>query len=162
MRVPANGKLPWHPSLMPIIFVGEAKRRENGKTEAQLAAAYNPTLSLLILYYLHTRPSLDVALPNWLHLYGITYMDFGFKIYAFYPHYRFGDNPGWGFTSCLVTDRFEYIFRDGSVPDRCRALAALYRAKAHGYYVVSRLQKWDNCRYALAPFEQQAVNESYW
>lgn len=159
LRVPANNQRLWHSSLMPIIFAGECKKNEyKEQTKAQLAAAYHATLIILILYYLDTRPATNSYLPNWLHLYGIEYTEFGFKMYALFPDYHF-DEERWVFTCRLHTDCFQSVFRDGSDVDIYQALVAIVHAKSHALFIAKKLEDWTNSEAALVVLQHYALNE---
>ena len=149
---------------MPILFCGECKPKEiiTDDVQAQLAAALNATLILLILYYLDTRETVSTPMPPWLFIFGIAYVAEGFMVYAHYPRYDF-DREGrgkWGFVSVPVTDSYVEVFTTDTIESkRIFALAALFRMREHGCFLLDKLADWKNSGAALVVLQKQALFE---
>jgi hypothetical protein len=94
-------------------------------------------------------------------LYGIEYLDYGFSIYAHFPHYRFEKDSGWGFTSVLLTDEYAGIFHPESADysTSLRALAAMFRMKGHTYFLLKKLSEWKRSEEALVVLQSLAFKE---
>lgn len=136
--------LPWKPDLMPVLFGGECKLagRCTKNTQAQLAASFNATLIIFILYYLDNRPHRRAPLPEWLFLWGIVYTEYGFIICVHFPFYSFGATPSWGFVSSIYNTRYEYLWHGNSLPSRMLALINVLCMMRHNDVVLKNLKEW--------------------
>jgi hypothetical protein len=150
----------WWPNLRPVLFAGETKdpKMYDDNTKAQLACAFHATIILLILYYLDNRPSPDAPCPPWLFLYGIEYIDSGFKIYAHYPRYE-DTKSRWEFTSVLISQAFGQVFESSADPEEksiklARAIAALYHIREHCILVDQKLRNWERAPQILKHLTQ--------
>jgi hypothetical protein len=111
----------------------------------RLAVAFQPMMTLFILYYLDTRKHQDELLPAWMFLFGAVYDWTGWSLWAFYPSFRppitldNGDDWGWG------TDVWSMRYHgslDGEARFRGPSVQTLYRIQGHCAHVLECLLCW--------------------
>jgi hypothetical protein len=153
----------WHSWLSPILFAAEGKlqKRYGSHVHAQLAAAFQASMIILILYYLDTRASAHSAIPPWLFLYGIEYTENGLLIRAHAPYYEHNSQqPHWKFKSLLMATEYESVFVLGKPRSlRLKLLAALLKIRSHSWYVLDQLNAWKRGTRVLRPLEIHARKE---
>lgn len=146
----------WQEDLCPLLFAAQFVVLEEERAIEQLAKAFQPMMTLFILYYLDFRTSRRQRLPSWMVLYGAVYDNSGLSIRAHYPCFdppQMGSKPsggrGWGSVSRKMgNDYRNLIFSDPT--ERGSFFATLNRIQGHCAYVLEMLQKWDSYKEAIS------------
>jgi hypothetical protein len=146
----------WPDELSPLLFAAHYAGSDREHAIVQLAKAFQPMMTLFILYYLDCRASRKEVMPSWMILFGIVYGESGLSIRAHYP--CFNPSPisskstrsrGWGSAShSMGNDYVGLIYDDPS--RRSSLLATLNRIQGHCLYVMQRLQAWNGYKAAVS------------
>ena len=136
-----------------LLFAVQYKGDDERAAVHLLAKAFQPMITLFILYYLDVRTSRDDLMPWWMVLFGIIYDDEGIYIQSFYPAFNSptleGTELGWKANSWNVSRSFTLHIRHPPY-NRNGLFASLYRIQGHCKYVLEQLRQWDGYERASA------------
>lgn len=141
-----------------MLFGVQYKRFDTKRAVETLAKAFQPMMTLFILYYLDTRTSLEEEMPWWMVLFGVLFDKEGVLIQSFYPvfnphsHQSRSVDIGWGANSTTVTDYYNDTMRRPPY-DRNRTLGIFYRIQGHCGFVFEQLSRWDGLQRAFERLE---------
>jgi hypothetical protein len=103
--------------FQPLLFAAQSSREGTRQAVEQLALAFQPMMTLFILYYLDTRTHPGEAMPHWMVLFGVVYREDGLFVQAYHPSFNITLPPsedsncvsGWGAHS-LQLWRQQYLY----------------------------------------------------
>jgi hypothetical protein len=144
----------WREDMCPVLFASQYDGHPNSyqcgpdSVAGKLASVFQPTMAILILYYLDTRISTDDPMPAWMILFGIHYDESGFVIRQHSPHFQpstpFSSNAtgGWRANSSVINSSHRWDLL--KLPEhRGALLTTLNRVQGHCAHVLHCLKTWD-------------------
>jgi len=145
----------WREDMCPVLFSAQydphplSFQRDPHSVTGKLASVFQPTMAILILYYLDTRISTDDPMPPWMILFGIHYNESGFVIRQHSPHFQpstpfsfDAERGGWRANSSIIHDDHRWDLL--KLPQhRGALLATLNRIQGHCAHVLHFLKAWD-------------------
>ncbi|KIM27706.1 hypothetical protein M408DRAFT_24354 [Serendipita vermifera MAFF 305830] len=144
----------WQEDMCPVLFVAQScpSRVRNWPFDSRpdtskIAAAFQPMISLFILYYLDTRITVDDPIPRWMILFGATYSESEVQIWAHYPWLLVksgeeGREEEW----CALSRKsqsYDFEVWRGHPTERGVLLGGLNRIQGHCKYVMHQLKAWE-------------------
>ena len=137
----------WYEYLRPATWVTEGKTDDTTPIPVQGAPQVGPvvmpTIIMLILFYLDTRPSPNHPLPPWAFMFSLLYNKDGYHIYVHYPQFN-NDRNMWGAYTMLF-QKSATIFKAETIrEDRIHALAIMQRMQSHELFLVEKLMEWSS------------------
>jgi hypothetical protein len=149
-----------HSVSLSLMLFGAHYRGEDRKIAVDiLARAFQPMMSLFILYYLDSRSSPVEEMPWWMVLFGVVYDEKGIFIQSFYPIFT-PSSPyqaeGWGANSTRVTNHYFYHkSMQGPPYGRNPTLNVLNRIQGHCRLVYEQLSRWEGLGRACERLEAE-------
>jgi hypothetical protein len=135
--------------FQPLLFA--AQRMERGPSQAifQLALAFQPMMTLFILYYLDTRTHPGEPMPHWMVLFGAVYHEGGLLVRAYHPSFNIATSPsgrsncvsGWGAHTLALSKHYTTMSKQPW--ERGPTLEILRTIQGHCNIVLEHLQQWD-------------------
>jgi hypothetical protein len=138
--------------FQPLLFAAQHIGRDPCRAIEQLALAFQPMMTLFILYYLDTRAHAEEPMPYWMVLFGAVYHENGLLVQAYYPSFNVATSPlddsscvsGWGaHTLGLWCKNYLYSTMSTEQWGRGPSLEILRTIQGHCNVVLEHLQQWD-------------------
>jgi hypothetical protein len=142
----------WQDDFSPLLFAAQHGGDDTRHAAKQLAMAFQPMMTLFILYHLDCRRSKDEPLPSWMILYSAVYDEDGLTIHAHTPHFSLPHiMPDWGWGAASLSIRHDYLSIIHKEPSaRGGFFATLNRIQGHCTYVLEKLQAWGGYERAVS------------
>jgi hypothetical protein len=138
--------------FQPLLFAAQCMGRGPRQATEQLALAFQPMMTLFILYYLDTRVHAGEPMPHWMILFGAVYHEEGLMIQAYHPSFNIALSPledsscvsGWGAHSLeLWYEQYLHCAMTTEQWRRGPTLEILRTIQGHCNVVLEHLQQWD-------------------
>jgi hypothetical protein len=135
---------------IPLLLFAAQYRGGNQTAVELLAKAFQPMMTLFILYYLDTRISREAVMPAWMVLFGIIYDEDGISVQSYFPSFKLPPHTdqgqavdiGWTANAWTVTTAECDTMR--RAPNFRGAMTnLLVRLQGHCRYVLEQLRQWD-------------------
>jgi hypothetical protein len=146
----------WSEELCPLLFAAQYAGSGREQAVTRLAKAFQPMMTLLILYYLDCRLSRKEEMPSWMILFGVIYDESGLSIRAHYPCFnspriasKSTRSHGWGSTSRSMGNNFIWLVHE-EPHTRGSLFATLNQIQGHCLYVMEKLQTWNGFEAAVS------------
>jgi hypothetical protein len=135
---------------IPLLLFAAQYRDDSQTAFELLTKAFQPMMTLFILYYLDTRASREAFMPPWMVLFGIIYDEDGISVQSYFPSFKLPPptgqqqsvDIGWTANAWTVTTAECDTMR--RAPNRRGAMVSLLvRLQGHCRYVLEQLRQWD-------------------
>jgi hypothetical protein len=150
---PTTSALQWDPLKIPFLFAAQYIDDDLEKAVAHAKSILRTALTILILFYLDTRKSVDDPIPIWMVIYSVMYDEREVVIVSNYPTFRkvkpTDHEPRWWLQS-YHSLAFSKPFND-RLNGKCHLLSTLLRIQSHGRHLLKRLQEWQGHERVLTP-----------
>jgi hypothetical protein len=139
-------------NFQPLLFAAQRMGRRPYQAIEQLALAFQPMMTLFVLYYLDTRTNPGESMPHWMVLFGAVYSENGLFLQAYHPSFNATLSPlegsnrvsGWGaHTLRLCNEQYLCCAMNKEQWRRGPALEILRTVQGHCNVVLEHLQQWD-------------------
>jgi hypothetical protein len=136
----------------PLLFAAQRRGGRPRQAFEQLALAFQPMMTLFILYYLDTRTHPGEPMPYWMVLFGAAYNENGLLLRAYHPSFNIAMSPledskgvsGWGAHSLeLCYEQYLHSAMSTEQWARGPSLEILRTIQGHCSVVLQHLQQWD-------------------
>lgn len=133
-----------------LLFAAQYEKDDARSAVELLAKAFQPMMTLFILYYLDTRTSREALMPSWMVLFGIVYDENGFSVQSYFPSFQLPlegsshlhQDVGWTANAWSVTNEECETMRRAP-NQRGTMIGILMRLQSHCRHVLEQLEKWD-------------------
>jgi hypothetical protein len=143
--------------FQPLLFAAQRSGIRPRQAVEQLALAFQPMMTLFILYYLDTRANPEEPMPHWMVLFGAVYNENGLLLQAYHPSFNMTMAPsegsnrgsGWGaHTLELSHEQYLHYAMRKEQWGRGPSLEILRTIQGHCNVVLEHLQQWDGYDHA--------------